>query len=148
MFAVFVAHNISNNMNQSTLDQILRSMDERERLEQLEQRRLATLNAEERENERMLEGDVLQFLDLEAIESEGEESDQTAEDGFDEAVDDLLPRDSRCCASVFVRPHWNRIFQTRSLEFDDLNEREQRRVVSRTRQWACVVASQSRKSKL
>ena len=45
-------YEISNNMNQFTLDQILRSMDERERLEQLEQRRLAALNTEERENER------------------------------------------------------------------------------------------------
>ena len=34
-------YEISNNMNQFTLDQILRSMYERERLEQLEQRRLA-----------------------------------------------------------------------------------------------------------
>lgn len=126
-------------MNQSTIDQILRTMEERERLAQLERRRLAALSEDERRREREIESMAIEFLDLEAEESEGEdESDPIVEDGFNRAFDDLLPRDSKGIAYLFVKPHWRKLKQIRSDEFYDLTRLERREVIRRTRQWARI----------
>lgn len=126
-------------MNQSTIDQILRTMKERERLVRLERRRLATLSEDERRREREIESMAVGFLDLEAEESEGEdESDPIAEDGFNRAFDDLLPRDSKGTAYIFVKPHWRKLKQIHSDEFYDLTKLERKEVIRRTRQWARI----------
>ena len=128
-------------MNPHTIEQILRNIAERKRLISLEQQRLARLSDEERERERYLEGDAIQFLDIEAEESEAEEeTDSVAEDGFEEAIDGLLPRDSRGIAYIFVKPHWKKLKQIRSDEYYDLSKRERREVVRRTRQWARITS--------
>jgi len=128
-------------MNPHTIEQILRNIAERKRLISLEQQRLARLSEEERERERYLEGDAIQFLDIEAEESEAEEeTDSVVEDGFEEAIDSLLPRDSRGIAYIFVKPHWKKLKQIRSDEYYDLSKRERREVVRRTRQWARITS--------
>ena len=132
-------------MNQSTIDQILRTMKERERLAQLELQRLAGLSKDERRREKEIESMAITFLDLEAEESDGEdESDPIAEDGFNRAFDDLLPRDSKGNAYLFVKPHWRKLKQIRSDEFDDLTKLERREVIRRTRQWARIKGIKSK----
>ena len=123
-------------MNPHTIEQILRNIAEQKRLISLEQQRLARLSDEERERERYLEGDAIQFLDIEAEE----ETDSVVEDGFEEAIDSLLPRDSRGIAYIFVKPHWKKLKQIRSDEYYDLSKRERREVVRRTRQWARITS--------
>ena len=83
-----------------------------------------------------MEGDAIQFLDIEAEE----ETDSVVEDGFEEAIDSLLPRDSRGIAYIFVKPHWKKLKQIRSDEYYDLSKRERREVVRRTRQWARITS--------
>lgn len=86
------------------------------------------------EHENMIER-VSSLIDAEAIETEDEGSSYsaTAEDGYESAIDGMLPRDSKGNSYLVVVGDCRRLLKVNSLEYFSFDRKERSRICRETK---------------
>ncbi len=119
-------------MNASVIDQILRCMTLQSHARKAERRKLALLTPKQRRELVKRRSIVSQFFDDEAIESDGEISeDSGCEQGLERMIKSLRPVDSKGIAFVSIVGRRGQLMKVHSKEFFDLSSRERRKIIRR-----------------